>query len=546
MFSNFNYLDGTKLYQYRLDRSFVKNDTASFLLQTGSNKVVQQSFFYKVGGDYYPNKKTTLGFYITGLPALTPSNDQAVNRVDGYNNFGYNYISSSNRIDDRSSNSNYNINAEHIFDTLDTKLKFSADYFSFQQKKQHTNENYFMNDASVQVLPSQVYASENTSGINIFTQTLDFNKKLKKDIGFEAGAKNIMVYSNSEYLFNRKNNATNWFDLDTLISNNYTYQENIIAGYLNFQKRLKHGSIQLGGRGENTTVDSYTKDGSFKLTRQYFNFFPYFSFDYSKSNKHSFQFNINTGINRPSYKDLNPNRVYSDYYTATSGNPYLQPQKAYNFSFMYQFNQTVYNTLAFYHTPNYLLTLNYQDDSSRLLINTIMNIKGANLYAYNLFIQKQIKPWWNFTLSGLTYFQDYFGKINETGFYSHYIGFEGSINNDIILPGKFKLQVSGFYNSPQVYGLRNYKNVWELDLAIQKKFLKDRLSISLSVFDIFQGNYYRYTTKFQSQDQSFVYHRDTRRVAITASFKFGKVKVQGRTVSSSEDERNRLNSQMRK
>jgi len=175
-----------------------------------------------------------------------------------------------------------------------------------------------------------------------------------------------------------------------------------------------------------------------------------------------------------------------------------------------------------------------------------MNIKGANLFGYNLFIQKDIKPWWNFTLSGLTYFQDYFGKINETGFYSHYIAFEGSINNDIILPGKFKLQVSGFYYSPQVYGIRNYKNVWELDLAIQKKFLKDRLSISLSVFDIFQGNYYRYTTKFQSQDQSSVYRRDTRRVAITASFKFGKVKVQDRTVSSSEDEQNRLNSQMRR
>jgi iron complex outermembrane receptor protein len=546
LFSNFNYMDGAKLYRYRLDRSFVKNDTTSFLLQSGSNKVGEKNFFYKVGGDYYPNKKTTLGFFMTGLPALTPSHDQAINRVDGYNNFGYNYVSSSNQIDDISSNSNYNINAEHIFDTLDTKLKFSADYFSFKQKKQQANENYFMNDASVQVLPSQVYASENTSHINIFTQTLDFNKKLKKDIGFEAGAKNIMAYSNSEYLFKRKNNVTNLFDLDTGISNNYSYKENIIAGYFNFQKPLKHGSLRLGGRGENTTMDSYTKDGAFKLTRRYFNFFPYFSFDYSKSNKHSFQFNLSTGINRPSYTDLNPNRVYSDYYTVTSGNPYLQPQKSYYVSVMHQFNQTVYNTFGFYHTPNYLLTLNYQEDSTKLLINTIANIKGANLLGHILYIQKDIKPWWNFSFYGLTYFQDSYGKINGSGFYSHYIAFEGSVNNDIILPGKFKLQVSGFYYSPQVYGLRHYKNVWELDLAIQKKFLNDRLSINLSVFDVFQGNYYRYSTKFQSQDQSYVYRRDTRRVAITASFKFGKVKVQDRTVSSSVDEQNRVNSQMRR
>ncbi|MFM8487776.1 MAG: outer membrane beta-barrel protein, partial [Bacteroidota bacterium] len=54
------------------------------------------------------------------------------------------------------------------------------------------------------------------------------------------------------------------------------------------------------------------------------------------------------------------------------------------------------------------------------------------------------------------------------------------------LPFDLKGEISGYYSGPGVWGgVFLYDSNWSLDLGLQRKFLKNRLNVRLSVSDIF-------------------------------------------------------------
>ncbi len=545
VFSNFGYANRIFDFNYKFDRTFGREDSLTYLKQNGNQRISQELYHYKLGSDFYINKKNTIGFLISGGVTSAPIIDIAKNEITGYNNFGYNYTTSSLQIADDFTSPNYNINFEHKFDTTGTVINFSADFSDFKEKVNRLNENLFLNNIDLETLPQRNFKSITNSEIKIFTQKVDFTKSFKKNLVFECGLKSTIVQNTNDYTFERKNTFTGNYENDTIISNKYLYNEEIFAGYFNFKKEFKYTTYQIGARIENTIIDAKNNLG-FKLNRNYFNFFPNLSFDYHKSAKHGFQLNFSERIDRPSYKDVNPYLAYQDFFYAIKGNPTLFPQINYSGSFVYVYNEMLYNTVGYYLNTNYMLNLDLQLDTTNLITNTIKNIKSNSGYYYNLYIQKQLKSWWSLTVSGDVFYQIFNGNINNAPFDRTLFGYDFSINNDLILFKKLKVQVNGYYYSPTIYGITSSSNFWWVDLALKKTYLNDNLIFNLSFSDIFHTNFY--STKTQFGDQNYFYRniRDTRRVSLSVIYKFGKIKVNGRQSTSNDNEKVRLDSQLKK
>lgn len=544
-FSNAGYGNRIFYSNYVFDKTVPFNGNVTYLKELGEQINYQQVFYYKAGMDFYLSEKTTVGFFINGEPASTPFTDIGNNKISGYNGLGYDHTPYNVKVTDNWSNPGYNVNAEHRFDTLGTQLNFSADYSNYKGARVALSQNPFLDANNNEVLPANVYRNSTLTNIRIFTQKLDFVKNMTKSIFMETGLKATFTDSRNDYTFERKNDSTGVFQNDTNYSNKYVYHENILAAYLNFKKQFKKASLQLGGRGENTIVDAHNTTSGFKLTRNYFYFFPNLTFDYPRSDLHDFQVSLTRRIDRPGYKDLNPFKSYQDNYSSTMGNPYLLPQTEYNLSFTYSYKHFLYNTFTYSRYANFMLGFDFQNDSTKETTSTSRNINGSNYVSYNLFLQKKISKWWNFTASGSVFYQDYQGTIVGTNINRSAFAYNAFVSNDILLPKNFKMQIAFSYVSPSVYGINYINQRWSLDIGMKKTLLKDKLTISFSVFDIFYKNVFSMHAKFQNMDYIFIAPNDTRRAWLNISYKFGKIKVQKRQVLSNEQEKQRLDDKLK-
>ncbi len=542
VFTNYNFSQMNKYFTNTFERLFNINDTNSSLKQKESNRAKQLNYFTKIGGDYYLNKKSTLGICFTGSLSQKPTKAKSLIIADNYNVFGFDNFESINQLINKNYNGDINLNFEHIFDTLDSKLSFSTDYYVFNQNKSQINQNKFLNAQGIESQTQKNYQSNNNIGITIHTQVLDFTKSFNK-WKLEAGAKSTFISNKNSYTIQKE--YLNVYTQDILLSNNFLYHESIAAAYFIAHKKLKYTAIQFGCRSENTIVNAKTLSSSVIIKRNYINFFPSLNINYSKQKNHNFQLNLSSGINRPSYLDINPNIVYTNYYEVNSGNPNLLPQTSVNASFVHTFKEIIYSTIGISTVKNIMLYADRQLDSSKLLIASINNLQNAKSYYYSLYIQKSVMSWWNLTVYACPFYFNYSGKLNNAQLYSQYFGFESSVNNDIILPKKYKLQINGIYNAPIIYGYYKYKSIWSVDLAIQKKLIKDKLTINLTLNDLFLTYKYNFTAMYQNINQRFLNNMDTRRILLTISYNFGKLKVENRKINTNDDEKNRINSQQR-
>jgi hypothetical protein len=370
---------------------------------------------------------------------------------------------------------------------------------------------------------------------------LDFTKVFKNDITLEAGAKTSFVNNNSIFQLKQTDTITGLLAIDTFFSNTYNYKEQILAAYFNVIKNFKKVNLQAGLRAEQTNIDAVNKTKGFKLIRNYINFFPSGSVDYTINKKNSLQLLYSYRIDRPDYQTLNPLKVFWDRLDYRSGNPYLRPQYSHNINIDFNHKSFIINSLSFIQTTNSFFSYSYSDKASKINNDTMVNLGVRNHFAYTFFIQKQIK-WYNVQFTGVGMYRNFIGSLNGENANSESFFYQLSLNNEFNLPKNFKLQLFGFYNSPLRESLQLYKQLGSLNLAVQKTFYDDKLLLSVGFYDMFYSEITGITTGFANQTTYFQIKNDSRRVRFTLNYKFGKMKFQQKSKRSNDDESSRLNS----
>jgi hypothetical protein len=329
--------------------------------------------------------------------------------------------------------------------------------------------------------------------------------------------------------------------LDTISSNKYNYNERILAGYFTLSKNFKKVNMQAGLRAEQTNINALNKTNGFKLIRNYINFFPSGSIDYTINKKNSLQLLYSYRIDRPDYMSLNPLKVFWDKLDYRAGNPFLKPQYSHNLNLDFNHNSFIINSLSYIQTTNSFYGYSYTNLATKINTDTILNFGSRNNFAYTLFIQKQIK-WYNIQFTGVGLYRSFTGTLNGENANSQSYFYQLSINNEFNLPKNIKLQLFGYYNSPLKESLQLYKQYGSLNLAVQKTFFDSKLFLSFGCYDIFYTERNASTIKFSNQTTYFQSKSDSRRVRFTLNYKFGKMKFQQKTKRSNDDESNRLNS----
>ncbi|MEJ0102905.1 MAG: outer membrane beta-barrel protein [Bacteroidota bacterium] len=251
VFGNYTYTDNLnesnmKLHRELLDTLFDQKSTIKFK---------NRSHGYKAGLDYFLNKNSTVGVVING----TASNFDIAN----YSRTPISYVPTGevNRIliadnSTTSSRNNTNFNLNYRFaDTAGHELNIDADYGLFRIKSDQVQPNKTYDATQTNLLLEENYNILAPTNIDIYTAKADYEQNFKKG---KLGIGGKFSYVKSFNDFQTFNVYPNSKDLDLSKTNQFRYEENVNAGYVNYNRQLKGVMVQLGLRVENTNITGHS------------------------------------------------------------------------------------------------------------------------------------------------------------------------------------------------------------------------------------------------------------------------------------------------
>ena len=534
---NARYLEG-----YRNNYNDIRQELNSgvFILdqnRTGTDLDAGQTF--RMGADVNLNPRNTIGFVATGSLTRRDRTGELWNaQLDESQTITNLWSRSSYDPTDRQ-NLDLNLNYKHDFKEERGNLILDVN----QSLGSEDIEGYYVNtyynpDTSLSTLPILDQRLFNTDKNNITTAQADLtylfpNLGLRTEAGLKAILRDQLVDTYSETL----DNTLNAYQEDTLANFLYGYKEQIYSVYGVAGKQIKRFKMQAGLRAEKAYQIPNLISDSIRIVNDYFNFFPSAHLRYELKPKSELSLSYSRRIKRASANELNPFTNYSDPFNLQRGNPYLSPEYIHSFDLAYSLEKkklTVTSALFFRQSNGVISRFKefYPDNTSAV---SYMNIAQTKALGAELILMFKPSPSLRSTLSYNGNYTWY--KTNMAGFpdrqgFNHNVKWNTSYE---FWKKTATLQLSVNYNGPRVTVQGIAQRRGPIDLAFEKKLANGNWSLGARVTDIFdrQGFYFEVDRPGVYQIGEFKWL--TRRVYVSASYKFGKLEISNKAKQSASD-----------
>jgi len=524
---NYNFIN-----LYRLQSNTVFDSESSSINENNANN-------FKVGYDYYHNAKNTFGVVLTGnfnKSYQNSTNETSIRPQDP--SVDPSFLMARNDVHNKTFNIYSNINYKYQ-GTDEQSFNVDLDLGKFKSDKGNYQPNYYY-DTNGNVLDYAIISQETPISVMISSLKSDYEHKLfGGKIG--AGFKSSIVKTENTFNVYNYDSGSPVFEADK--SNQFNFDENINALYLNFNKNFNKINFQVGLRMENTNSDGELMSATQnqRVKRNYTDFFPSGGITYNRNENNSFALIYSRRIERPSYQSLNPFRNQLDELTGNKGNPFLQPQYTDNIKLSHTFKYKLITSLSYSFVSDFFAQVSEAEDDNRNYL-TSKNVANNEIINLSISYPFKVTSWWNV-----------YASLNA--FSSKYIPTDPSFNavkqetlnlfgqNTFNIGKDTTMEVSGWFNSPSVWG-GTYKtgSLGALDLAFQKKFLNKKLNARIAFSDIFYTAPWTGKSQFGNVYISGNGGNDSRQVRFSLSYNFGRDEVKkARTRNTGvEDEKNRI------
>ena len=527
IFGNYS-LDANKTSRYiNTDRDIFFDNILSNYNVDYNNIQKLYNHNFKVGADYSISSNQTIGLLVSGIVHTDDFSKDNRLKISNQNQLDSVIIATS-ALDRGTSFLNYNINYNGVLDKSGRSLSADLNYSTYSR---HSNEyitNNFYTPAGIKYRDALQLENLSPSNIHIWTSKIDYVNPFSKNTRVEAGLKYNHIQSDNNLIFGPLVNEI--YEADPDYTNRFLYTEIVTAGYLNYVSKIGKLDITAGLRAENTSsMGRSTGIGKAKLAtnkNKYFNIFPQLQLNYQANKKNVFNLSYSRGIHRPDYQDINPFLYYTDLYDYVSGNPNLKPEYTNSLQLSHTYNQTFITTL-YYNITNdaYDFPVYEQDDSTKVNVTIRKNFGRIFVYGATFYAPVQFNHWWN-------------ASFNLDASYLRYTAYaiNGNFNRasqDIIfnstqnftLSSSVLAEISGRYESPTLYGVNQLKQSYTVNAGISKLVFGNRGNIKLNIIDIFNSDRERYRIMYQNINLSGINKRETRRVLLNFTYRFGKTSI---------------------
>jgi len=547
IFGNYNYAYRIGLNHLLLDRNFYENGAYNGGdLKDNYSKSPVSSNTARLGMDFFPSKKTIIGFVVNGnFNHYTRDNDNSsiVLNPQKQATSTFNSYATNN---DHLSNGVANINFKHTFDSTGKELTADADYGVYNSKSLTVNAtSYYKLDGSA-LQPSYILDGDQNGKLTFKTAKVDYVNPLGKESKWEAGIKTSFVSSDNDAKFYDVSNGTPQNDVNK--TNHFLYKEYNNAGYINFHTAIKKFDMQFGLRGEQTNISTEQKMGNLKFDSSYFQLFPSAFFNYKLKEDQTLGLSVSRRIDRPGYSQLNPFLFLIDVTTYATGNTGLLPQLTWSYELSYTLKNLNFS-LSYSHTKdNQNITLaRFKEvfpnipSADNVTVQIPINLQSSDYFGLSLSTPIKITRWWNMVNNGNIYFEKFHGSFSGTTLNNGKPAADLRTNNTFTFNKGWTAELNASVNTGGQYGFMVLDPQWGLATGVQKLILKNKGTVRFNITDIFWTNLPKAVITYNNYIEKWHAYRETRVANITFTYRFGNNKVQAarRRATASEEERQR-------
>jgi hypothetical protein len=419
-------------------------------------------------------------------------------------------------------------------DTSGKKLSLGANYFSNSPGK----ETNFQTLSSTNPEPQIV---RNTSKMNysISSAQADFTIPLHVAL-IQLGGKYTKLINESDVKYLNFYGSSG-FIIDQQRSNEFDYNEDNVAGYISAEKTFsKKWSAQAGLRYEYSNIKGFLPTTGQVNRYNYGKLFPTVYVQYKAGENSIFNVSYSKRIDRPGFSALNPFQWYTNPYIYLTGNPFLQPSFNHNIELNYLYKSMFNVSLYGQKTENgFAGVTRFEQGIKALTFENYLTLYHAGATASATW--NPVRWWENYT-SIIGYYSKSNASIAEistiAGLSASY-----SINNTFTLDKKKSLYaLLNFYqNLPSREVNVFVRSTSNLSSGIKWTTFEGKLSLNATVEDIFKGTVSKGEAYFTGFTQYSNNYYDSRRLAISASYKFGGKNVKGVNKQIDFSEKSRAN-----
>jgi iron complex outermembrane recepter protein len=547
IFGNYNYAYRVGLNHLILDRNFYTDGVYNGGdLKDNYSKSPLTSHTTRLGMDFFPSKKTIIGFVFNGN----------LNHYERHNNNSSIVINPQKQAtstfrslatnNDHADNVLANINIKHSFDSIGKELTADADYGVYNSNSLTVNATrYFRLDGSSQQ-PDYTLNGDQEGKLTFKTAKVDYINPLKNGAKWEAGFKTSFVSSDNDAKFWDVSSGVPQNDVNK--TNHFIYHENNNAAYLNFSKEFKKFNVQVGLRGEQTNIETEQQIGNVGFDSSYFQLFPSAFFNYKLKEDQTLGISVSRRIDRPGYSQLNPFLFLIDVTTYATGRPGLLPQ----FTWAYELSYTLKNlnfTASYSHTVNNqnIAIAKFQDvfptipSDENVTVQIPINLSSSDYLGLGISAPVKITSWWNMINNADLYYEKFNGNLAGTNLNKGKPVADIRTNNTFTFKNGWTTELNANLNTGGQYGFMNLSPQWGISAGVQKTILKNKGTVRFNITDIFWTNLPKAVITYNNYIEKWHAYRESRVANLAFTYRFGSNKVQAarRRTTASEEERRR-------
>ncbi len=522
---NINYLEGVTVFD-----------------QNSEMREVGNGYNVKLGMDWSLAENSTLGFLVKRNEGGEQNYNDNITTITGDNMPEFERLVVDADGDEDYMSNTYNVNFTQKLSEKGMKLTLDADYSDYLNEQDFVYGNFFRDNNDIAVLDPYFLRNNQKIDIDIFATTADLEIPISETVNIETGLKLSLVSTESNTKFESLNMDDVWV-LEPLRTNDFIYNEDVYAGYVNGSFSFLNIMFQAGLRLEHTESKGVSMTTGSDVPRSYTNIFPSLSMSKQFGERHNVSLSFSRRLERPNYKKLNPFVDYLDQYTFQKGNPFLNPQYSNSIGLNYALGNSLFIAANYSHTTDAISDILEQNSATNTTFQTNDNLDNTHSASLTISAPKVWAEWWTSCLNATGFYNDFVSVLNDgSNLDNKSFGAQVSFNNEIQLPAGINMEVSGSYQSKLVYGQLTIEPQGRLDFGFSKRLFDGKGNIKLSASDVLLTSNSKVYID-QNDVNLFVNQvNDTRRVSLNFTYNFGNQKVKGarKRKTSSSDESNRI------
>ena len=436
---------------------------------------VKTNFNSKLGLNFTPDRKTTVGFLVAGFYDMWDM-DAVTNTVVNSTMEPATQVTLETDEKGRGSHVMGNFHLARESEKSGWDVDFDYLYYGGTNTTDYRNSFFDNNDALSDI---EVLQSNKVTPVHIAVASFNFHQDLGSKAKLEAGIKGIRSTLDNDVQLDRLENGV--FEPDSVFTEQSDLVEHIGAAYteLTYQPDAKT-RLNFGLRYEysQTTLDVGTEKAVVDLL--YNELFPSVFLSRQLAEETSVQLSYGRRITRPSFNDLAPFFIFIDPFTFFNGNTALRPSLSNNLKA--SINYKGYTGFVEY-TNEQDAMAKFQpvlvEETDQQLFTSI-NLAYRNTLGIGISAPVKITSNWeaNFNVIGLS--RSIMSEQNGSNT-QQFVNI--NMNQSFKLNDQYSMELSGFYNSESLDGVTKTAALYNLNFGLQKK-LKNDANISFSVNNI--------------------------------------------------------------